>query len=453
MDLRQKLEVQEVIDSYISDHDLYDLFQGFASDLMLDKPSDPFSYLIKKLSKSDHRRMFLTGASGRVRREISKELSSRFHIEIISVGELLKSEVEKNTRIGKKILAAWKEGSYVSDPTVLETVMPVLERLENERTSYILEGMPRTRGQAIALQRAGLVPDRLIKLTISEHLYRTDFIEAFSQYASSEASYEGLSGRAFQEYELGMKDVLEEYTYQCHQVEAEEDIANVAEMVYKAFVVKGRAGVTRKAPRVLVIGGPLSGKSTQTRKIAEIYGLVLVRIGELVDRAVLRGDDLGELVAGYVKARQSVPEKILIELLKERLEETDCKSNGWVLDGFPVTFEQCRALKYLKLVPSNVYFLEGNDNLVYERAKHRKIDPKTGVVYGKETEEREELVRVAGDDEDTVRSRLLAWREDTIKIHAEFSKIGKSMKAEIAENLILSSICESLEMSIPSEIA
>ena len=442
-----------MIDNYIADHDLYELFQGFISDLMLDKPEDPLSYLIRRLSKSEHRRMFLTGASGRVRREISKELSARFHIDVVSVGDLLKEEAERNGRLGKKILSNWKEGTYVSDSIILEIVMPVLERLENERTSYILEGMPRTRGQAIALQRAGLIPDRLIKLNISEHLYRTDFIEGFSHYAVSDANYESLSERAFQEYELGMKDVAEEYTYQCHEVLAEENIANVADMVHKAFVVKGRGGVVRKAPRVLVIGGPLSGKTTQTKKIAETYGITLVRLTELIDAAVLQNSELGELVAGYVKARQNVPEKILIELVRERLEATDCKSNGWVLDGFPVTFEQCRALKYLKLIPTNVFFLEASDNLVYERAKHRKINPTTGIVYGKETEEKEGLVRLMGDDENSVKNRLLAWREDTIKIHAEFSKIGKSIKGELAENLILSSICDSLEISIPSEVA
>lgn len=451
MDLRQKLEFQEVIDNYITDQEIYDLFSGFIGDLMLDKPDDPISYLIKKLSKKQHRRLFITGSSGRIRHEVSKEISSRFHMDIISSGELLKEEVERKGKQAKKILACWKEGTYVKDAIVLEIMMPVLERCENERISYILEGFPRTQVQAIALQRAGLVPDRLICLTSPPDMYKSDFIESYSQYAPSETKYESVSEIAYQEYEFGIKGVMEEYNFQCHEVQAEDDPSIVSELVYKAFLMKGRATVSRKPPKVLVIGGPLSGKSTQTRKVAEKYGLTLVCVTEVIEQAALENTDIGKIVSEYVKASQKIPDKIIIELMRERLEKTDCKMNGWVLDGFPVTYEQCRALKYLKQIPTNVYFLEGNDTLVFERAKNRRMDPKSGKIYGKEALEAPDLITVAGDDEESVRIRLFAWREDTIKIHAEFSKIGKSIKAEIAENLILESISDSLETSIPSE--
>ena len=104
MDLRQKLEFQEVIDNYISDHGIYELFQGYISDLLIDKPESPLEYLINKLSKSDHRRLMITGSSGRIRKEVVKDIYNSFRIDLISSGVLLKEEVEKNGKFASKIL-------------------------------------------------------------------------------------------------------------------------------------------------------------------------------------------------------------------------------------------------------------------------------------------------------------------------------------------------------------
>ena len=453
MDLRQKLEFQEVIDNYLVDHEIYELFQGYIGDLMIDKPDDPIMYLINKLGKPDHRRLIITGGSGRIRKDVSKELSTKLHINIVSASELLKEEVERNGKLSAKIQTCWKEGVYVKDNIFLDIVLPVLEKCESDRISYILEGFPRTRAQAIALQRAGILPDRVVILNLSQGTYKNDYIERYSQYGHADADYDGMAEMALQEYELGLQGVINEYSFQCHHVNAEDDQAIVAESVFKVFLVKGRSAVPRKPPRILIIGGPLSGKSTQTQKVAEKYGLTLVKVKDVIDQAIAENSDIGRIVASYVNTKQVIPDKILIELMRERLEKIDCKLNGWVLDGFPLTNEQARSLRYLKKNPTNVFFLEANDNLIFERAHHRRIDPRTGKISGKDDIEISGAIPLLEDSEENVKSRLASWREETIKIHAEYSKIGKSIKAEISAKMILDSISDSLETSISAEIS
>lgn len=449
MDLKQKLEYQDIIDSYIQDHEIYELFQNCIAGLIIDKPEAPIDYLIEKLSKPDHRRIIIIGSSGRVRKEVSKEIASRLHIRLISAGDLLKEEVERNGKYASKIYNSWKEGVYVKDSIVLDVVLPVIEQYEIERNSYIIEGIPRTLVQAISLQRAGIVPERVIVLNTSSNFYKTGFNETFAQF--SQGDYESASELAYQEYSLGLKGVLEEYAFLAHQIPPEEDPSVVAETAYKLVIAKGKGAFARKPLKILVIGGPLSGKTTQAEMISKKYGLTLIVMKEIIDKAISNKTEVGNTLSYYINNSQTIPDKLIIELLRDRLDSTDCKVNGWILDGFPNTFEQCRALKYLKQSPSNVFFLEASDTMIFERASFRKIDPKTGKIYGKDHADIPGLVSLPEDDDENIRNRLHLWREETIKMHAEFSKIGKSLKAEMSTRLILDSISDTLETSIPNE--
>jgi adenylate kinase len=388
-----------------------------------------------------------------VRKEVSKELSNRYGLIHLSVGELLRDEVEKNGKLASQIMSSWKEGTYVKDSTVLDLLFPELEKLENANKSYILDGAPRTHPQAIALQRAGIIPERLVVVKASEGFYKSEFLERLASYASSDLDFEVVSEVAFQEYELGIKGVVEEYAWQSKEVLCDDNGIIAAEAVNKIVLAKGRGKVPRPPPRVLIVGGPLSGKTTLTSLLADKYGLVLIAVSGLVEEAIKSRSELGKIVKEYVKSATNIPEKLLIELVSQRLAQTDCKTNGWVLDGFPATYEQCRALKNFKILPSNVFFLETTDNLVVERAKFRRMDPKTGKIYGKESVDEPDLVTLVEDNDENLRNRIHAWREETIKIHSEYSKLGKSLKAELTPNILMDNISDSLESSIQQEVS
>ena len=75
---------------------------------------------------------------------------------------------------------------------------------------------------------------------------------------------------------------------------------------------------------------------------------------------------------------------MLNKLVCDRLSQSDCKVNGWVLEGFPYTRNQINLLKAQKIRPSTVFLFEGTEEESVRRLGNRKVDPETGVEYNLE---------------------------------------------------------------------
>ena len=95
--------------------------------------------------------------------------------------------------------------------------------------------------------------------------------------------------------------------------------------------------------RLILLGAPGSGKGTQAKNIAEKVGITHVASGDLFRAAASRGDDLGNQAKYYMEKGLLVPDEITIKMILERIENPDC-AKGVMLDGFPRTLEQAKAL-------------------------------------------------------------------------------------------------------------
>jgi adenylate kinase len=95
--------------------------------------------------------------------------------------------------------------------------------------------------------------------------------------------------------------------------------------------------------RVLLIGPPASGKGTQGRRIAERFGVTYLSSGELLRAEVTAGTELGRRVADDLANGDLVPDDVILGVLREPLAAA-LTSGGYVLDGFPRTVAQARAL-------------------------------------------------------------------------------------------------------------
>jgi adenylate kinase len=96
--------------------------------------------------------------------------------------------------------------------------------------------------------------------------------------------------------------------------------------------------------RVLLIGPPASGKGTQGRRIAARFDVPYLSSGELLRSQVAAGTPLGQRVADDLAAGDLVPDEVMLEVLREPLEEA-MASGGYVLDGFPRNVAQARELE------------------------------------------------------------------------------------------------------------
>jgi adenylate kinase len=145
----------------------------------------------------------------------------------------------------------------------------------------------------------------------------------------------------------------------------------------------------RKPPRVLLMGPPGCGKTDHAKKLAQKYKLQYVKVSELLkdyirnEKNPSKASELKQKLDTCKPCKQFyifsliylVPNDLVIDLVKNRLEKPDCKINGYILDGCPTTNEQIAALNDLGIVPSLVITLDQSDSSVYEKIEQRRFDP------------------------------------------------------------------------------
>ena len=458
MDLKQKIEFQEEVETFLDQYNIYDLFDYLLKELLIDRPEEPLDYLIQKLHQKRRRRLFLVGGVGTKRRHITREVSSRFQIEKVFLLDLLKAEVRKSGKYASEIQHCWNTGSYIPDNIIIDIMIPVVEELEKKGVSYMLEGFPRTRVQGLALQRAGVIPERLLLLIPPKNEFQQGFLERFSELSTQKPENQSIvAERAYQEFEYHARGIRETYKSQVHEMEFSGEISALSTSIYKVFLAKGRSKAPRKPPRVIILGPPGSGRTTLAKNLSVSYGLTFVSTNQLLRDQINRKTDTGRNVSAIMNTGERVPDYIMTELVRGRLNEPDCRINGWVLDGYPKTIEQTKSLKEFKIHPTHVIFLDCPDSIVYERVEQRRLDPLTGIFYSilslpEDEEIRNRVVHLGEDTHEAVKTRLLSYKEHSMKIHSEYSGYSVTIKADMDPIAACDVAKEAIESSIPHDL-
>jgi adenylate kinase len=94
---------------------------------------------------------------------------------------------------------------------------------------------------------------------------------------------------------------------------------------------------------LILLGPPGAGKGTQAAKIIENYDIPHISTGDIFRDNIKEGTDLGKRAKEYMDKGELVPDSLVIEIATDRLTKDDCK-NGFLLDGFPRTVDQAKAL-------------------------------------------------------------------------------------------------------------
>jgi adenylate kinase len=98
--------------------------------------------------------------------------------------------------------------------------------------------------------------------------------------------------------------------------------------------------------KLILLGAPGAGKGTVAKMLTALDGSVQISTGDILRGAVKEGTELGKQADAFMKAGDLVPDELIMGIMKERLQEDDCKA-GFLLDGFPRTIPQAEQLKDL----------------------------------------------------------------------------------------------------------
>lgn len=100
------------------------------------------------------------------------------------------------------------------------------------------------------------------------------------------------------------------------------------------------------------MGPPGAGRSTQAELLANQFGLVLITTRALLKDIIQKDPENGKIIQESWDKGDEIPDHILNPLVEKRLRESDCRINGWILDGFGYNKSQINLLKALRIKPS-----------------------------------------------------------------------------------------------------
>jgi adenylate kinase len=124
------------------------------------------------------------------------------------------------------------------------------------------------------------------------------------------------------------------------------------------------------AMNVLLLGAPGVGKGTYADFLSEKYKIPHISSGDLLREAVEKRTEIGKKVGKYMNEGKLVPDDIVIQLIKERLESEDSK-RGFLLDGFPRTIAQAKAIEKFKKIDKVLNFVASED-IIMDRLGGRR---------------------------------------------------------------------------------
>jgi len=131
------------------------------------------------------------------------------------------------------------------------------------------------------------------------------------------------------------------------------------------------------------LGPPGAGKGTYASRLTVRLGVPQISTGNMVRDEIKAQTHLGKKIRGYSDRGELVPDNIIIDLLRNRLDAQDCE-RGFILDGFPRTLPQAEALDRIAKIDL-VINLNVPDDVIILRLSSRLVCRRCGAIYNRLT--------------------------------------------------------------------
>ena len=189
--------------------------------------------------------------------------------------------------------------------------------------------------------------------------------------------------------------------------------------------------------KIILLGAPGAGKGTQAEVICNRYNIPAISTGNIIREALKTGTEMGLKAKSYMESGALVPDEVVIGIIKERIVKDDCK-DGFILDGFPRTIPQAKALDdaLTKIGEKMDYAIDVDvpDENIVNRMGGRRACLNCGATYhivfnptkveGKCDACGADTVLRDDDKPETVQKRLAVYHEQTQPLIEYYDKQG-----------------------------
>jgi len=195
---------------------------------------------------------------------------------------------------------------------------------------------------------------------------------------------------------------------------------------------------------IILLGPPGAGKGTQSKRLEARDGFVQISTGDMLRAEVQAGSELGLKAKAIMERGDFIPDPIMIEMIQQRVQQPDC-GKGFILDGFPRTEAQARALdsmlSRLTMQIDAVLLLDVDEPTLIDRIAGRFTCAKCGEGYNDSFKPTKmpnicdvcgshEFVRRPDDNRETVQKRFDVYRNQTTPILPYYQAEGRLMKVD-----------------------
>ncbi|HEY8419845.1 MAG TPA: adenylate kinase [Clostridia bacterium] len=169
---------------------------------------------------------------------------------------------------------------------------------------------------------------------------------------------------------------------------------------------------------IILLGAPGAGKGTQAVRICGKYNIPHISTGDILRANIKLGTEIGLKAKSYIDQGALVPDEVVIEIVKNRLNEDDCKG-GYLLDGFPRTKPQAQALDEFAKIDI-VLNIDIDLDILVDRLSGRRVCSSCGAPYHISTYSESkcavcqgDVVQRPDDQPETVKARLKTYTLQT----------------------------------------
>lgn len=201
--------------------------------------------------------------------------------------------------------------------------------------------------------------------------------------------------------------------------------------------------------RVVLLGPPGAGKGTHAGVVTETCKIPHISTGDMFRSAIKNGTPVGLEAKSYMDKGELVPDSVVCKMVEERISEADCV-NGFLLDGFPRTMAQAKALDAALAAKGQkidlVINLQCSDEVVLGRLTTRRVCRTCGAIYNVNSKPPKvkgvcdvdggEVYQRSDDTVETITNRLSVYKAQTAELIDYYRGNGvlKDVKADVDKN-------------------